>query len=102
MFHAYLPVADTSGRKDTDMTRTRWPLCARASFVVAGALTLASPGSASAATWQVIPVPAQAWEVVPDSATDAWGMQANPPSYDGTPYASEIVHLSGTTWSALA
>lgn len=79
------------------MIKTRWPAGAVASLVMAGAVTLALPGSASAATWQVIPVPAQAAGfVVPDSATDAWGTQVN--SSGNT----EIVHLSGTAWSALA
>jgi len=78
------------------MTRTRWPLCALASFVVAGAVTLASPGSASAATWQV--TPAQA-EVIPDSATDAWGIFVNVDTYGGDGSTTEVANLSGTTWS---
>jgi hypothetical protein len=84
------------------MIKTQWRAGAVASLVMAGAATLAVPGSASAATWQVIPVPVQAVNgVVPDSATDAWGTQVNPGSDPHTFYAS-VVHLSGTAWSTLA
>jgi hypothetical protein len=78
------------------MTRTRWPISALASFVMVGAVTLASPGSASAATWPVIP--AQAW-VVPDSGTDAWGIFVNADAYGSAGITTEVSHLSGGTWS---
>jgi len=64
--------------------------------MMAGSVTLALPGSASAATWQLTSAQAV---VVPDSATDAWGVGPSSDGYNGR--IAEVSHLSGTTWSTL-
>jgi hypothetical protein len=78
------------------MIMVRWPATAVAVLGVAGAVALALPGSAAAVTWQLTPAQAQ---VVPDSATDAWGQPVSGGRYC---HCSDVWHLSGTTWTTVA
>ena len=78
------------------MVMDRWLAKMVAVLGAAGAIALALPGIASAVTWQLTPAQAQ---VVPDSATDAWGQPVSGGRYC---HCEDVWHLSGSTWTAVA